>query len=118
MSRILLALFLFLNIPARAAELKIATWNLEWLTDHPAGDRALPRDTKPKRAKDILLLRHYAERLDADVVAIQEVDSPEIAARVFPSDRYAIHLTGDHVVQRTGFAVRRNIPFTANPDLV
>jgi hypothetical protein len=36
---------------------------------------------------------------------------------VFPPERYALHLTADHVVQRVGFAVRRGLAFTANPDL-
>ena len=39
----LLALWLLLAVPAAAAELKVATWNLEWLTLRPAGDPALPR---------------------------------------------------------------------------
>ena len=37
-------LLLLLAAPARAAELKLATWNLEWLTLRPAGDPALPLD--------------------------------------------------------------------------
>ena len=115
---LLVVLMILITAPAQAAELKLATWNLEWLTARPAGDPALPPDVKPKRANDIGLLRHYAERLDADVVAVQEVDGPDIAAQIFPPDRYALHFTRDRVVQRVGFAVRRTIPFTPNPDLV
>jgi len=121
--RLLLLLALLLTLlpgprPALGAELKISTWNLEWLTARPAGDAALPADAKPKSAQDIAALRRYAEKLNADIVAIQEVDGPEIAARVFTPDHYAIHMTRDRVVQRTGFAVRRAVAFTANPDLV
>jgi endonuclease/exonuclease/phosphatase family metal-dependent hydrolase len=101
----------------RAGELKVATWNLEWLTARPAGDPALPADVVPKRPQDIALLRRYGEILAADVVALQEVDGPGIAARIFPPDRYALHFTADHVVQRVGLAISRSIAFTANPDL-
>ncbi len=121
--RILIALFLSVlpqisSISAQAETLKLTTWNLEWLTDKPAGDPALPRDVAPKRPEDVALLASYADRLAADVIAIQEVDGPEIAARIFPPDRYVIHMTGDRVVQRVGLVVRRGIDFVANPDVV
>jgi endonuclease/exonuclease/phosphatase family metal-dependent hydrolase len=115
----LLMILLILLAPgaARAAELKISTWNLEWLTDRPAGDPGLPADVEPKRAADIALLARYGAALAADVVAFQEVDGPAMAAKIFPPDRYAIHITDDPVTQRVGFAIRRGIRFTANPDL-
>jgi len=113
----LLLLVLLAWQPAAAAELKLATWNLEWLTARPAGDPVLPADVRPKRPEDIELLRRYAASLAADVIAFQEVDGPEIAARIFPPDRYTLHLTADRVVQRTGIAIRNGISFTANPDL-
>jgi endonuclease/exonuclease/phosphatase family metal-dependent hydrolase len=116
-TRLLLALLLAcLTLPARAAELKIATWNLEWLTDRADGDRALPEDAHPKRPEDIVTLAGYAAQLDADVIAVQEVDGREIAARVFPPDRYSIHMTRDHVVQRVGLVVRRGLDYDVNPD--
>jgi hypothetical protein len=112
-------LLLLSVIPATgfAGELKLATWNLEWLTDRPAGSPDLPADVVPKRPGDIALLARYAAELNADVIAIQEVDGPAIAARVFPPDRYTIHMTDDRVVQRVGLVVRRGIDFTANPDV-
>lgn len=116
--RLLLLLLLLLAPPLQAAELKFATWNLEWLTARPAGDPALPRDVQPKSADDIALLARYAAFLNADIVALQEVDGPDIAARIFPPDRYVLHFTGDRVVQRTGFAIRRGLAFEPNPDLV
>ncbi len=103
---------------AGAAELKLATWNLEWLTLRPQGDPMLPANVVPKRAEDMEALRRYALMLDADVVAFQEVDGPEAAARVFPPERYALFMTDDAVVQRVGFAVRRGIDVHRNPDLV
>ena len=105
-------------LPAFGADLKVATWNMEWLTARPAGDPALPRDVVPKGPADLARMARYGELLGADVVALQEVDGPEIAARLFPPGRYRIHMTGDHVVQRVGFAVRQGLRFTANPDLV
>ncbi len=119
MRRFVLLLFVLLGpLPAGAAELKVATWNLEWLTDRQAGDPGLPADVRPKAAEDIARLRDYAARLEADIVAFQEVDGARMAATVFPPDRYALHVTNDRVVQRVGFAIRRGLAFTANPDLV
>ncbi len=115
--RILLVLALLLPLPAGAAVLKVATWNLEWLTLRPPGDPALPPDAKPRTAADFARLRAYAEVLDADVIAMEEVDGPAAAAKVLPPDRYALHFTQDHVVQRVGIAIRRGISFTANPDV-
>jgi endonuclease/exonuclease/phosphatase family metal-dependent hydrolase len=113
----LLCLLLLLSRQALAGDLKLATWNLEWLTDRPAGDPELPADVHPKRPEDIELLRRYAAELGADVIAVQEVDGAAIAARVFPPDRYSIHMSHDHVVQRVGIVVRRGIPYSVNPDV-
>ena len=103
---------------AGAAELKLATWNLEWLTLRPAGDRALPPDVRPKGPDDRAVLARYATELAADVVALQEVDGQEAAETVFAPARYVLHFTTDRVVQRVGFAVRRGLRFVANADLV
>ncbi len=114
----LLAALLLLTGAAQAAELRVATWNLEWLTARPADDPALPENVRPKRPEDIDTLRRYALTLDFDVIAFQEVDGPGMAAQVFPTERYAIVTTADDVVQRVGFAVRHGIPVRRNPDLV
>ena len=105
---------LLLPPSATATELKLATWNLEWLT---SSDRDLPADVHPKRPQDIDLLRRYATELDADVIAVQEVDGAAITASVFPPDSYSIHLSHDHVVQRVGIVVRRGLHYDVNPDL-
>lgn len=107
-----------LALPVAAATLKLTTWNLEWLTARPQGDPALPRDVRPKDPEAIRILNHYAAFLAPDVAALQEVDGPAMAARIFPPDRYQLHFTHDDVVQRVGFAVRRGQRFTVNPDLV
>jgi len=115
--RALLLLAVLLPLPAAASVLKVATWNMEWFTLRPAGDPSLPASVKPKQPADIAKLRAYADILDADVVAMEEVDGPVPAASVFTPDRYLLHFTADHVVQRVGLAIRRGIAFTANPDV-
>ena len=99
---------------ARAGELKIATWNLNWLTTRTAG---LPADVQVRVPEDFERLRAYAAELNADVVAIQEVDSREVAQLVFPRDLWSVHLTRDRVRQRVGIVVRRGIPYDVNPDI-
>jgi endonuclease/exonuclease/phosphatase family metal-dependent hydrolase len=104
--------------PAAAQTLKLATWNIEWLTLRHPGDPLLPADVEYTRdAGDLTRLHSYAEALGADVIAFEEVDGPEVAARVFSPDHYVLHLTGDPVVQRTGFAIRKGLAFVANADL-
>ena len=102
---------------AGAAELKIATWNLNWLTVRPTGSPGLPADVKTRSPEDFDLLRQYALELNADVIAVEEVDGREAAAKVFPLDRYSIHMTRDRVTQRTGLIVRRGLRYDINPDV-
>ena len=114
----LLACLLFLPLPALAQqEIRLATWNIAWLTLKPAGHPDLPRDIRARTPEDFRLLRGYAERLDADIVAIQEIDGEAAAARVFDPSRYVIHLTDETDTQRPGFAVRRTLRMIRNPDL-
>jgi endonuclease/exonuclease/phosphatase family metal-dependent hydrolase len=115
--RRLLLLFLLLAAPAAAQDLKLATWNIAWLTLKPAGHPDLPRGLPTRAEADFRLLREYAQRLAADVVALQEIDGEQAAARVFDPAVYAIHLTDEDDTQRPGFAVRRTLRFTRNPDL-
>jgi endonuclease/exonuclease/phosphatase family metal-dependent hydrolase len=117
MRRLLTFLLVLLAAPAAAEELKLSTWNIAWLTLKPAGHPDLPRELRGRTPADFALLRGYADRLAADIVALQEIDGPEAAARVFDPAAYAIHLTAERDVQRPGFAIRRGLRFTANPDL-
>ncbi len=117
--RILATLLAFIlsSVPAHAREVKLATWNLAWLTLRPAGDPALPPGLVPYDAADLDRLARYAAALRADVVAVQGVDGPAAAARVFPRDDWTVVLTGDDGTLRSGFAVRRGIAFTQNDDV-
>src|SRR5262245_30109618 len=56
-----------------AARIRIATWNIAWLARR-SGDGPVPR-----RAADYRRLATVAARLDADVVALQEIDGVEAA---------------------------------------
>jgi endonuclease/exonuclease/phosphatase family metal-dependent hydrolase len=98
----------------RAAELKIATWNLNWLTSRTTG---LPSDVKPRQPEDFDRLRGYGVELNADLVAIEEVDNTETARRIFPAEAYSIHMSRDRVRQRVGIAVRRGLAYDVNPDV-
>jgi endonuclease/exonuclease/phosphatase family metal-dependent hydrolase len=118
--RLLLAvagLLMLAATPAAATELKLATWNIAWLTLRPAGDPALLPDLVPRTEADFARLRAEAQRLDADIVALQEVDGAEAAAKVFDPGVYAFFFTREEDVQRTGFAVRRSLGVVQHADL-
>lgn len=121
--------------PAAADTLRIATWNLEWLIAPNAfrklAGECVPRGASPGPRKrfipcdvaaelerseaDYRALARYARELDADVVALQEVDGPEAARRVFPDHDFCF--TRREAVQNTGFAVRKGLPHRCGPDL-
>jgi endonuclease/exonuclease/phosphatase family metal-dependent hydrolase len=114
--------------------IKVATWNLEWLIAPLAfkelktecapqgtpvrGDaRRVPCDVATRferSSRDFSVLARYARELDADVIALQEVDGPEAARLVFPG--YEFCFTARRHVQNTGFAVRRGVPHRCGPD--
>ena len=126
-----------LPAPASAAgngRLTLATWNAEWMMmpatfdklavhclhhgERAGGDdRTIYCDMIPHNRwsdADLARLRHFAARVDADVVAMQETDGPVIAARLFPGRNFCF--TARRHVQNVGFAIRRGIPFTCNAD--
>jgi hypothetical protein len=114
----------------RNATLKISTWNLEWLiapitfkplksscvprgTQAFANERRLPCDVAQRlerSSRDFATLARYARTLDADVIALQEVDGPEAARLVFPG--YEFCFTGSRHLQNTGFAFRAGLPLS------
>lgn len=116
-------------------DIKLATWNLEWLMtpetfgalrDHCSDNdaerrrlyRQLPCDVArnlERSAGDYGALRRYARQLDADVVAIEEVDGPDAARQIFQEHDFCF--TGSKALQNNGFAIRRGIPFRCAGDL-
>lgn len=110
-------LLLALLAPATAAELKLATWNIAWATLRGPDDRDMPRDIHRRSEADWALLRQYAARLEADIIAFQEVDGPDAARKIFDERAYALFFPEEDDIQRTGFAIRRGLRATQNPDL-
>jgi endonuclease/exonuclease/phosphatase family metal-dependent hydrolase len=94
---ILFAVALFLETTlvltaASAQELRIATWNIENLT---TGKKVFPDQRYVRKPEDIKQLREFAAaRIDADVVALQEIASPAAAAQVFPLSEWTICISG------------------------
>lgn len=122
--------------PANAGPptLKLATWNLEWFMT-PETLRALAPACRPKHAprerarravpcdvagnlnrsgEDIAAMRRHALRLDADVIALQEVDGESAARLLFPGYEFCFSNRVD--VQNNGFAIRRGLPFRCGPE--
>jgi endonuclease/exonuclease/phosphatase family metal-dependent hydrolase len=114
---LLLLLALLAAVPARAADLTLVAWNIAWLTAKPPGHPDLPRELVRRGLGDYAALQRIALSLDADIVAFQEVDGPLAAARVFDATRYAFFFPQEQDTQRAGFAVRRTLRVTQNPDL-
>jgi hypothetical protein len=116
-------------------QIRLATWNMEWLMTPETfdalasscigqgrrvagGERSIPCNLVPAgrwSAEDLRRLRGFAATLDADVVALQEIDGPDAAARIFPGHGFCF--TRRRHVQNVGFAVRQGIPFRCNRDL-
>ena len=94
----------------RGKELTLATWNIEWLNS------TLHQGRVKRDESDYAALRRYVDELDADVIAVQEVNGPEAARRVFPPDEYEYHFSTRDYVGRVGFVIRKGIPWKANPD--
>ncbi|MEM9510008.1 MAG: endonuclease/exonuclease/phosphatase family protein [Cyanobacteria bacterium P01_E01_bin.35] len=90
------------NAVAIAEPLKIAAWNIENLT--------VGAD------KDYVFLQDYVKDLEADVIALQEVDGARAAEQVFDPDDYDFYFSNRNNRQRTGFAVRKGIDVVQNPD--
>jgi endonuclease/exonuclease/phosphatase family metal-dependent hydrolase len=116
--KLLLSVVLAFATRAFAGEVKVSTWNLNWLTQRSRVEGELPLDVHPRAAEDFVRLAGYARKLDADVVAFQEVDGTQTAALIFDPAVYAIATIDEPVVQRVGIAVRRTWHIGKNPDLV
>ena len=107
------ALLVFLlkaiSVCAGATEIKIASWNIYWLTSEDP-------DHHRRKANDYARLAAYANDLDADVIALQEVDAGFVR-KVFPLQQYHIELSHrEDTRQRTGFAIRRGVRYRRLPD--
>ena len=128
-------------VPAR---LRLASWNVEWLmlpatfdrlaaacernaehardrgrgNQRPAARRSIPCDLVPDgrwSEADFDRLASYGRGLEADVIALQEVDGPDAARRLFPG--FGFCFTRRTHVQNVGFAIRPGIAFRCNAEL-
>jgi endonuclease/exonuclease/phosphatase family metal-dependent hydrolase len=114
--------------PAAASDLKVASWNLEFLAERDG------TGCKPRTAADYAEMRRIADDLDADVIAFQEAENVAAARRVFDPARYDIVMEkrqgeagGDcggkasgqaFIRQAVGFAMRKGLRFDRAGDLV
>jgi endonuclease/exonuclease/phosphatase family metal-dependent hydrolase len=103
-------LIFLLSIPTFAKPIKIATWNIEHLRD--------TNNEGPNKRKrvDYERLAIYAKQLDADIIALQEVEGPAAARRVFSPDKYDFYFSRRVDPMLTGFAVRKNFNVIQNED--
>ncbi|MFT5452920.1 MAG: endonuclease/exonuclease/phosphatase family metal-dependent hydrolase [Enterobacterales bacterium] len=100
-TKFLLLIVITLSLPLQADTLKVASWNIAWLGSHEYNKR-LPADYDE--------LARYAKILDADVIALQEVESPLWAKKVF-GDEYEYYFSTKDWVQRVGYAVKKSLPY-------
>lgn len=108
--------------------LRLAAWNMEHLAE------ANGTGCRTRTDADYEALRAYAEALNADVIAVQEVESKAAVERVFDPSRYVVVVEdragsgrggacrGEDGLtirdQRTGFAIRKEQAFNRQADLV
>ncbi|MGO2013226.1 MAG: HAD family acid phosphatase [Pseudoalteromonas sp.] len=98
--------------------LKVATWNVEHL--------AFPIDTgcRIRTPNEIAAMKVYAKNLNADIIALQEVDSKSALQQIFSEDdwqlimstradspAYTCRQTGaSSTQQKVAFAVKKSVP--------
>ena len=95
----------------------LASWNIEHLAAAD-GQGCRERDGAEYQA-----IRRYLEQIRADVIAFQEVENQQAAARIFPAAEYDVYIStrptrtfsqcydgpNHRLMQRTGFAVHKDI---------
>jgi len=124
---ILIALALGSAVTSEANALKLASWNMEHLADSDG------EGCRPRQAADYLALRRHADRLAADVIAVQEVENEQALARVFDPEIWSFEVarnpdqeaprpcagTADKTIitQRAGFVIKKHVKYSRNPDL-
>ena len=106
----LVGIFLNYEISTAFADpITVATWNIEQLrAEIGVGVRS---------EEDYARLAGYANQLNADIIALQEVDGDTAAEKVFDPDVYQFFFSSRNHTQRTGFAVRKSLPARQLPDV-
>lgn len=112
---------------SEALALKLASWNMEHLADTDG------EGCRPRTPADYQALKQHADKLKADVIAVQEIENEQALARVFDPAQWNFEVAGNRdqenarecnglsgkfvITQRVGFVIRKGIPYTRNPDL-
>lgn len=108
-----------------------ATWNLAWQRSSPLNqtqfdyckslsdderkklDELHPYRWECKSPNQVNDMRVVAENLNADVIAVQEVESSEALQQIWPKDKYDFYVNMKSPwIQRTGFVIRRSSNLT------
>lgn len=104
-------LCLFLITFELQANLRVATWNLEWLSTKK------DKIQTQRSHNDYLMMQQISAVLDADLIAFQEVDSVTALTQVLPLSQYRFYLSERALTQAsakssqqfTGWAVKKNL---------
>ena len=108
--------FLFATIfalPASADVIRVATWNIENLRETSGEGK------NPRYEQDYRRLGKYVKLLDADIVALQEIENEAVLRRVFDPKLYRFFISTRQAKsrRRTAFAVKQEIPVKRYQDL-
>ena len=100
--------------PRGQRSLKLATWNIKHLRDSN-GEGPVQRNDA-----DFNQLKAIAANLNADIIALQEVENEAAARRVFDPATYNFWITAppssNRFPQMTGFAVRKDLDVQRHPE--
>ena len=97
-----------------SGRLRIATWNIATL-HRDIGGRIFA-NSAARAPIDYERIRCYSRLMDADIIAVQEIDGEEALRRVFDTDVYDLHMSGRNAHQNTGFAFKKGLDVTIQPD--
>ena len=120
-------LFLVVSSTAFSQTINVATWNLEWQREKAMSQaeydvcsaiKPKERELLPeldlnrwvcKSPEQIEELRAVAKQMDADIIAVQEIENNAAAALIWPASDYDFYINMKSPwIQRTGFVVRKN----------
>ncbi|QDH13866.1 endonuclease/exonuclease/phosphatase family protein [Formicincola oecophyllae] len=99
-------------VPGRPDErgVKIATWNVDWLaTPGEAQAYHLPDDIPHRTQHDWERLRHYASKLHADIVVLEEVGSAADVWALFNQGEWWLFMPRHTTGQNVAILVRRGV---------
>ena len=120
----------------RGNALRLATWNLEWMLTPAAfaelRGSCVPEGVTPsgtaryipcnvvseleRGPEDFATMAKYARQLDADVIALEEVDGARAAEQIFAG--YHFCFTARTHTQNVGFAIRPGVPYRCDADVI